>query len=254
MDLVCYQVLQRIELPSRLHFPRTGSIILRMAGPDTLSPRYEAAYQMRTEGMSWEQIGGALGISKEAAQNYAALWRKQTGLPRPLRQARRMPPELPIGAAMSNPQKIKVPDDLDDDSDSRSLNGPKFMELAAQAGVPAKIANGLLERWNNKYARMGHADRIVKGKQLADELSGKLGRLIDYLDDYAMANMSGKDLTIAIGILAEKVLLLEGKPTQVYDVNVSHKIEILMPQFMAEAKRRGLTIDSVATRVTESSQ
>jgi hypothetical protein len=55
--------------------------------------------------------------------------------------------------------------------------------------------------------------------------------------------MSGKDLTIAIGILVEKVLLLEGKPTQVYDVNVSHKLEILMPQFMQEAKRRGLTID-----------
>ena len=183
--------------------------------------------------MSWEEIGTELGVRPETAANYANLC--ETNGSEQLKEFRAASPE------MVNPEKTA--EIVEAAMEAAGINHDKFMELAAQAGMPAKVASGLLGRLKASYGKVIREGRLLKGKQLADELSGKLAKLVDYLDDYAMSQMSGKDLTIAIGILTEKVLLLEGKPTAVYDVNVSHKLEILMPQFMMEAKRRGLTID-----------
>ena len=84
---------------------------------------------------------------------------------------------------------------------------------------------------------------ILKGQALADELRAKVSKALAYLDDHTLLNSSGKDLALIVAILMDKMQLIEGKPTALYDVQISHRIEIMMPQFMAEAKRRGLTLD-----------
>lgn len=209
--------------------------------PGTPTPRAQKAYDLRRQGLGWDEIGAQLGVKAITARNYAGLCEKSGQ--DTLKQFRHASPEI------VNPEKSA--ELIDGSLGPNGLDSEKFMELAAQAGLPARMAKGLMVRWGHEYSRIGAEGRLLKGKQLADELSGKLGKLVDNLDDYTMANMSGKDLSVAIGILTDKVLLLEGKPSVIYDVNVSHKLEVLMPQFMAEAKRRGLTIDSTATVISE---
>jgi len=91
----------------------------------------------------------------------------------------------------------------------------------------------------------------LKGQELADALRGKVANALKYLDDHTMLNSSGKDLALIVAILIDKMQLIEGKPTAQYDVNISHRIEIMMTQFMAEAKRRGLTLDVTPEQIAE---
>ena len=112
-------------------------------------------------------------------------------------------------------------------------------------------ADSLVQR----RAMLAEIDAVpLKGQELADALRGKIANALKYLDDYTMLNSSGKDLALIVSILIEKMQLIEGKPTAQYDVNISHKIEVMLPQFMAEARRRGLTIDVTPEQIAEAAK
>ena len=80
--------------------------------------------------------------------------------------------------------------------------------------------------------------------------------LLKYMDEVAVSGASLKDIAITYGILVDKGQLLGGKPTQVFDVNMRAKLEVLMPLYLAEMKRRGITLEGQFTRVetTETSE
>ena len=43
---------------------------------------------------------------------------------------------------------------------------------------------------------------------------------------------------------AEKMQLMEGKPIAMYSIDVTHRLETMMPKFLEEARRRGITVDA----------
>ncbi len=198
----------------------------------TPTPRAKKAYGMRREGKTWEEIGAVLGVRPETARNYAGLMEKAG-----MDQLKRF---------HATPETVNPNVSAEMVNEALGLNGldrEKFMELAAKAGMPAKFANGLMKRVVSEYAGVVKEMKVLKGEALIEELHGKITKTLHYLNDEVLAKSAGRDLAVILGILIDKTQVLGGKPTAIYDVNVSHKIEVMMPQFMAEARRRGLTID-----------
>ena len=52
-----------------------------------------------------------------------------------------------------------------------------------------------------------------------------------------------KDIMVTLGITTEKLLLLEGQPTQIISQQQHQKIDELLPALLTEIKRRGVTVD-----------
>ena len=70
-------------------------------------------------------------------------------------------------------------------------------------------------------------------------------RLVDYLKEgdrfeRLLTETKAKDMTVMLGILTEKMLLLEGQPTQIISQQQHKKLEDAMPALLEEIKRRGM--------------
>ena len=52
-----------------------------------------------------------------------------------------------------------------------------------------------------------------------------------------------KDIMVTLGITTEKLLLLEGQPTQIISQQQHQKIDELLPALLTEIKRRGVIVD-----------
>ena len=61
-----------------------------------------------------------------------------------------------------------------------------------------------------------------------------------------------KDIMVTLGITTEKLLLLEGQPTQIISQQQHQKIDELMPALLLEIKRRGVTVDLTERKATVS--
>lgn len=65
-----------------------------------------------------------------------------------------------------------------------------------------------------------------------------------------MAKSSLKELSVMLGILTEKMLLLEGQPTQIISQQQHQKIDTVMPALLQELQRRGIKGEMVERKVT----
>jgi hypothetical protein len=80
-------------------------------------------------------------------------------------------------------------------------------------------------------------------------------RLVHYLNEgnrmeRLMAKSSLKELSVMLGILTEKMLLLEGQPTQIISQQQHQKIDQVMPALLQELQRRGLKGEMVERKMT----
>ena len=92
-----------------------------------------------------------------------------------------------------------------------------------------------------------------------DELKGDAQRLAarittwllqgNRLETY-MAHSSFKDVMIALGVVTDKLLLLEGQPTQIISQQQQQKMDEILPALMKEMQRRGLTADLTERKVS----
>ena len=70
-------------------------------------------------------------------------------------------------------------------------------------------------------------------------------RLVDYLKqgdrfERLLADSKVKDVTVMLGILTDKLLLLEGQPTAIIGHEQHKKMDDLLPVLMHEMQRRGM--------------
>lgn len=92
-----------------------------------------------------------------------------------------------------------------------------------------------------------------------EELKGGVQRLTQRLVDYLnhgdrferlMAETKLKDLGVLLGITTEKLLLLEGQPTQIISQQQHQKLDEVLPKLMEEMKRRGVKADLTERKVS----
>lgn len=121
-------------------------------------------------------------------------------------------------------------------------------ELKA-AGMPDKVSAALLRRLRNKYQGVVHQVRALKTGDIQKILEEKIDLAAFYLDDKVMSEANARDLGLILTAMTEKRQLLRGEPTAIISNLDREKLHALIPSMIAEARRRGVTVDGVAERV-----
>ncbi len=75
--------------------------------------------------------------------------------------------------------------------------------------------------------------------------------MLHYLDDKVAGEASARDLAMGISQLVEKQQLLRGMPTAITSDLERKKMLELAPLLIAEAQRRGITIEGQVREVTD---
>lgn len=204
-----------------------------------ISERERQAYSMRAQGSTYEEIGAALGCKAQTARTFCLKAEMKGMPPLPKRTQTQM---LKVGGTEANLVGAKPDGGFDME---------KFVEFAKSAGVPPRVVQALARRI---MAGMGLMKVEAKKMALAEEIA-KVQEIkemiLQFADPVAIAGTSLKDLSIAYGVFTDKALLLGGKPNVIVDFNQRRQLQQLLPEMLAEARRRGITIDSTATIVQE---
>ena len=211
------------------------------------------AYDLRAQGKTWQEVGDIMGCRANTAVAHAKGAEKR-GMPPLLKDSLRTRAPAPNAGEPGRVARLKEVEGL-----FAAGNGPvpefdkvKFVELAASAGIPPRVAQALARRMEMQF---GPVRSEIRKLTLAEQVTATTAAaqlVLAHIDEVSIAGMNAKDLAIAYGVLVDKSLLLGGKPTQIVDFNVRAKIEVLMPAMLQEAARRGITMDGQFTRISES--
>jgi len=221
-----------------------------------LTARQRRAYDLRSKGMTWEAIGAELGCVAQTARNHV-LGAVKRGMQPILSEkmfVRRLSPNA------GEPRRVERMKDGEGmfsgdlrDGAPPAFDPKAFVEMAASAGIPPRVGQALARRIEMAY---GPVRSEIKKLTLAEQVTATTAAaqlVLAHIDEVSIAGMNAKDLAIAYGVLVDKAQLLGGKPTQIYDFNLRQKLVVLMPQFLAEARRRGITIEGEFTNVESNS-
>lgn len=80
-------------------------------------------------------------------------------------------------------------------------------------------------------------------KEVIARVDDVIHRTLDSIDDEVILAASLRDRATAVGILIDKRQILQGKPTQIMSVEERRTMQIVVPELIREAKRRGMVID-----------
>ena len=120
----------------------------------------------------------------------------------------------------------------------------KFEEIAEAAGLPKKTVDILARRLKRRWVPVADKMRVVSQKDLLMKIEDRMVQALDYMDDVTFASAPLRDLAMCFGILHDKRQLLMGQPTQILSVTERKELNELLPDIIAEAQRRGITIDA----------
>ena len=219
-----------------------------------VTAKQRMAYDLRSKGMTWEAIGAQMGTVAQTARNHV-LGAVKRGL-RPILTEKMFVRRLaPNPGEPRRIERMKAGEGMFE-GDKRDGAPPEFdprafIEMAASAGIPPRVAGALARRIEAAY---GPVRSEIKKLTLAEQVTATTAAaqlVLAHIDEVSIAGMNAKDLAIAYGVLVDKALVLGGKPNVVVDFNVRSRIEILMPAMLAEAARRGITVEGVFSKITE---
>lgn len=201
--------------------------------------KQQAVYDMKVAGKTLAEIAHILGISRPVVSKTLQACYKKLGITRKGRL------DLTLhGQEHSNPEVVAAV------LDAGTEPLQKLKDAFKAAGLPVPASEALLKRIRHKYFGVTHAVKALKTNEIVGMIEEKLDMIRFYLDDKVMAEASARDLMLGAGVLIEKRNLLRGEPTQILSDKERKTIHELMPELLAEAKRRGLTVDGQVTGKT----
>lgn len=141
--------------------------------------------------------------------------------------------------------------------DAETVTTANYAELRATLkahGVKPGVVTALVKRLQAGDPTVAVSERepvkrMTTSAEFIDAFQDRLSMVLGYVDEVALSQASLKDLAIAAGIFTEKVLLLKGQPTQIIDFTSRQQLQALLPRALAEAKRRGITLEGQSQRV-----
>ncbi len=127
----------------------------------------------------------------------------------------------------------------------------KLVQAAEACGMPSRTASRIVQRLKTRYLPVKEATEEITTRSLQRMLDDRAHMALAYMDDKVFAEANLRDLSIALGILLEKRQLLKGEPTQILSVGERKNMNDLLPEIVAEAQRRGMTIDMTPVEATD---
>ncbi|MDZ4342140.1 MAG: hypothetical protein U1E51_06835 [Candidatus Binatia bacterium] len=215
-------------------------------GSRRITRKQQLAYDARKAGKTWEEIAQYMGVSPAVVQGHVRK-AERNGLPViPRERYQRILSLSNAAAARRVTENLGVFGAKDGE-----FNLDAFTEAAQAAGVPVRMAMALGRRIQLNYGPVREEIKRLTLVERVEKTFGAADMILSYIDDASIAGMSAKDLAMAYGILVDKALVMGGRPNVIVDFNSRRRLEQLMPEFIAEAKRRGITVDGTATIVQE---
>ncbi len=135
-------------------------------------------------------------------------------------------------------------------SESRRQAIARVNEMLKAEGIPDKVSEALVKRLKVKYAGTVYAAKQLKTAEILEMLGKKIDLCAFYLDDKIMSEASARDIMLGMTALIEKRQLLRGEPTSIVSDAERAKLHELLPLAIAEARRRGLTVEGTVTGKT----
>lgn len=120
-----------------------------------------------------------------------------------------------------------------------------LIAAAKQVGLDEKVTKRMLDRVKAEFQPVLSEMRAVKTTEILKMLEDRAFRALEYMDDYALAKSSAKDLAVIAGIMLEKRALLRGEPTQILSVEDRQSMKELLPALLQEAQKRGMFVDVI---------
>lgn len=192
---------------------------------------------LKREGKTSKEIASTLGCSPNVIRNalnsiYAKLGMKG-GLHR----------EAISKESTPNLTEVRQPEQAAAFIDAVTDPFAKIAQAMRETGLPQSTAEALLRRLRVRYRPVNAALRDLKTADLIRMLNEKITLALEYMDEKIIAEASFRDLSLGTSAMIEKRNLLKGEATVVVDFNQRKKLNELMPAFLAEARRRGLTLE-----------
>ena len=129
--------------------------------------------------------------------------------------------------------------------------GTDVIKMAAETGVSKPMLQALKRRIMAKQGLQPANPRALSDRQLINGLEEKIALALSYLDSFALAGASAKDLQAVIDGLISNVQLLKGKPTSITSVEDRRKINELLPLLVLEAQKRGVALEGEFKKLDE---
>ncbi len=137
------------------------------------------------------------------------------------------------------------PDELEDLMVGDGDPAFALINAAKQCGLDMKVTMRMLQRVKAQFQPVLGELKKVKTSEISALLDDRAHRALEYMDDYALAKSSAKDLAIIAGIMLEKRALLRGEPTQILSIEDRHNMNELLPKLLQEASKRGMFMDVI---------
>lgn len=150
-------------------------------------------------------------------------------------------PRAKVREIVKATKKAKEPD-LVEVLDLTSEPFSTLISAGQDCGLDPGQMSRLLSRVRAKYQPVLSELKTVKAGELVNLLEDRAYRALEYLDDFALAKSSAKDLAIVAGIMLEKRQLLKGEPTHILSTTERMSMSELVPLLVQEAEKRGLTL------------
>lgn len=125
------------------------------------------------------------------------------------------------------------------------------LKMARESGMSKSMIEAIRRRVNARQGLQTASPSALTDRQLIQVIEQKIALALQYLDNFALAGASAKDLQSVIDGLISNAQLLKGKPTSITSVEDRRKMNELLPLLVEEAKRRGVTINGTAERVDQ---
>lgn len=207
-----------------------------------LTPKQRAVYELarpeKGRGKTRAEIAALLGISKPVVSKTLQIAYKKLGLSKK------------NGMALMTTLEVKDPEKLAGLVDAATDPLIKLQDAYEAAGFPRAAGTALLRRIRQKYFGVVEQTKSLKSAEIVDALNHKIDLALRYMDDKTMAEASFRDLALGSAAMIEKRQLLRGEPTQIISDHERKKIHELFPALIAEAQRRGLTVEGEVTAKT----
>jgi hypothetical protein len=200
-----------------------------------LAPKQQAIWDLRQEGKARKEIASILGVSVPYVSKTMTTIYKKLG---------NSPGKGAAGVERRDPEATAAM--IDAASDPLL----KVKDALMEAGLPERVSEAMLKRLRLKFYGAVHEVRALKTHEIVRMCEEKLDMVRYYLDDKVMAEASARDLGLIAGVLIEKRALLRGEPTQIISDHERKKLNELLPLAIAEAQRRGLTLNGTVTEKT----
>lgn len=124
-------------------------------------------------------------------------------------------------------------------------------EIAHKLELPRAAVAALVDRLKRRYSPVVAEIRKHTTKDFQSIIDEKLMMALEYLGDLKLAEASARDLSFVIATLTDKRAMMRGEPTQIVRVEERQALAELLPALLAEAQRRGMTVDLPASEFKE---